>query len=101
MSLDELIAQADYLTIHCPYNAETRGMIGHRELALMRPDAYVITTARGGIVDEDALAEALASGRLAGAGVDVWNVEPPPLGHKLLSFDNVIATYHTAGVTVD
>jgi len=100
-ALDELLAQADYVTIHCPYNAETKGMIGRRELALMRPEAYVITTARGGIVDEEALAAALAAGHIAGAGVDVWNVEPPPLDHKLLTFDNVIATYHTAGVTVD
>jgi D-3-phosphoglycerate dehydrogenase len=99
--LDELLAQADYVTIHCPYNTETKGMIGHRELRLMRPEAYLITTARGGIVDEDALAEALAAGQIAGAGIDVWNVEPPPLDHKLLTFDNVIATYHTAGVTVD
>jgi D-3-phosphoglycerate dehydrogenase len=101
VSLDELLARSDYVTVHCPYNAETKGMIGRRELALMRPDAYLITTARGGIVDEDALAEALAAGQIAGAGVDVWNVEPPPLDHKLLTFDNVIATYHTAGVTVD
>jgi D-3-phosphoglycerate dehydrogenase len=99
--LDELLAQADYVTLHCPYNAETRGMIGRRELALMRPEAYLITTARGGIVDEEALAAALAAGRIAGAGVDVWDVEPPPLDHQLLTFDNVIATYHTAGVTVD
>jgi D-3-phosphoglycerate dehydrogenase len=101
VALDDLLAQSDYVTIHCPYNAETKGMIGRRELALMPPDAYLITTARGGIVDEDALAGALASGQLAGAGIDVWNVEPPPLDHKLLTFDNVIATYHTAGVTVD
>jgi D-3-phosphoglycerate dehydrogenase len=101
VALDELLAQSDYLTIHCPYNAETKGLIGRRELALMRPHAYLITTARGGIVDEDALAEALAAGQIAGAGIDVWNVEPPPLDHKLLRFDNVIATYHTAGVTVD
>jgi D-3-phosphoglycerate dehydrogenase / 2-oxoglutarate reductase len=101
VALDELLAQADYVTIHCPFNAETKDMIGRRELALMRPDAYLITTARGGIVDEDALADALAAGRVAGAGIDVWNVEPPPLDHKLLTFDNVIATYHTAGVTVD
>jgi D-3-phosphoglycerate dehydrogenase / 2-oxoglutarate reductase len=99
--LDELLAQADYVTIHCPYNTETKGMIGRRELGLMRPHAYLITTARGGIVDEEALAEALGAGQLAGAGIDVWNVEPPPLDHKLLTFDNVIATYHTAGVTLD
>jgi D-3-phosphoglycerate dehydrogenase / 2-oxoglutarate reductase len=101
VSLDELLAQADYVTIHCPYNADTKGLIGRRELALMQPEAYLITTARGGIVDEDALADALVAGQLAGAGIDVWNVEPPPLDHRLLTFDNVIATYHTAGVTVD
>jgi D-3-phosphoglycerate dehydrogenase len=101
VSLDELLAQSDYLTIHCPYNAETKGLIGRRELALMRPDAYLITTARGGIADEEALADALAAHQIAGAGIDVWNVEPPPLDHRLLTFDNVIATYHTAGVTID
>ncbi|HIJ55660.1 MAG TPA: hydroxyacid dehydrogenase [Deltaproteobacteria bacterium] len=101
VELDELLTQADYVSIHCPLNDETRGMIGHRELSLMQPDAFLINTARGGIVDEDALADALAEGRIAGAGVDVWVVEPPPLDHRLLSFDNVIATYHTAGVTVD
>lgn len=101
VTLDELLAQADYVTIHCPYNTETKGMIAGRELALMRPGAFLITTARGGIVDEEALADALAAGQIAGAGIDVWSVEPPPLDHKLLTFDNVIATYHTAGVTVD
>ncbi len=101
VTLDELLAQADYVTIHCPFTAETRGMIGRRELALMPPTAFLITTARGGIVDEDALADALTAGQIAGAGIDVWAVEPPPLDHKLLTFENVIATYHTAGVTVD
>ena len=76
-------------------------MIGQRELALMPRDAFLITTARGGIVEEGALAAALETRQIAGAGVDVWNVEPPPLEHPLLTFDNVIATYHTAGVTVD
>jgi D-3-phosphoglycerate dehydrogenase len=101
VTLDELLSQSDYVTIHCPYNTETRGMIGRRELSLMRSGAYLITTARGGIVDEEALAESLQAGQIAGAGIDVWNVEPPPLNHQLLTFDNVIATYHTAGVTVD
>ena len=99
--LDELLKHADYVSINCPLNDETRGMIGRRELSLMQPSAFLINTARGGIVDEDALADALAGGRIAGAGIDVWVVEPPPLDHRLLSFDNVIATYHTAGVTVD
>jgi D-3-phosphoglycerate dehydrogenase len=101
MPLDELLQQADYVTIHCPLTTETRGMIAQRQLALMRPSAFLINTARGGIVDEEALAKALASGQIAGAGIDVWEVEPPPLGHPLLRFDNVIATCHTAGVTVD
>jgi len=101
VELDELLSLADYVSINCPLNDETRGMIGHRELSLMQPSAFLVNTARGGIVDEDALADALAEGRIAGAGVDVWVVEPPPLEHRLLSFDNVIATYHTAGVTMD
>jgi D-3-phosphoglycerate dehydrogenase len=101
VTLDALLAQSDYVTVHCPYNTETAGMIARRELALMRPSAFLINTARGGIVDEAALADALASGQIAGAGIDVWVVEPPPLAHKLLTFDNVIATYRTAGVTVD
>ena len=101
VTLDTLLTQADYVTIHCPLTAETRGMIGQRELALMQPGAFLITTARGGIVEEGALAAALETRQIAGAGVDVWTVEPPSLDHPLLTFDNVIATYHTAGVTVD
>ncbi|HYC47204.1 MAG TPA: hydroxyacid dehydrogenase [Burkholderiales bacterium] len=96
-----LLEESRFLTIHCPLNDETRGMIGARELASMARGSYVITTARGGIVDEDALVAALKSGHLAGAGVDVWVDEPPPLSHPLLAMDNVIATYHTAGVTYD
>lgn len=101
VDLPDLLARADYVTVHCPLNAETRGLLGGRELARMQPSAFLITTARGGIVDEEALADALENGRLAGAGIDVWVVEPPPLKHRLLAFDTVIATYHTAGVTVD
>jgi D-3-phosphoglycerate dehydrogenase len=101
VGLDTLLAQSDYITVHCPLTRETLGMIARRELALMRPSAFLINTARGGIVDEDALAEALTNGQIAGAGIDVWTTEPPPLDHRLLTFNNVIATYHTAGVTVD
>jgi D-3-phosphoglycerate dehydrogenase len=101
MTLQNLLAQADFVTVHCPLNAETKNMLGQRELALMQPSAFLINTARGGIINEDALAEALTAGQIAGAGIDVWVVEPPPLDHALLSFDNVIVTYHTAGVTVD
>ncbi len=67
----------------------------------MQPQAYLITTARGGIVDEAALADALEQVQIVGAGIDVWEVEPPPLTHRFLTFDNVVGTYHTAGVTVD
>ena len=74
-------------------------MIGAREFALMQPHAYFITTARGFIHDEAALADALRNKRIAGAGLDVWAKEPPPPDHPLLQFDNVLASPHTAGVT--
>jgi D-3-phosphoglycerate dehydrogenase len=101
VDLPGLLAQSRFLSIHCPLNDETRDMIGAPELARLPRGAYVIQTARGGIVNEEALADALTSGHVAGAGVDVWVKEPPPLAHPLLAFDSVIATYHTAGVTVD
>jgi len=101
VDLPTLLAESRFLSIHCPLNDETRGMIGRRELGALPTGAYVITTARGGIIEEVALADALGSGHIAGAGVDVWVVEPPPLTHPLLKFDNLIATYHTAGVTYD
>ena len=101
VDLDTLLSESRFVSIHCPLNDETRGMIGSRELAAMPAGGYVITTARGGIIDEDALEKTLASGHIAGAGIDVWVQEPPPLSHPLLKFDQVIATYHTAGVTYD
>jgi len=100
-TLDDLLAQSDIVSIHCPRNAETVGMIGARAFGLMKRGAFLVTTARGGIVDEAALFAAIDSGRLAGAGVDVWDREPPPLDHPLLTLDTVIATYHTAGVTFE
>jgi D-3-phosphoglycerate dehydrogenase len=98
-SLDELLRAADVVSVNCPRTRETEGMIDARAFALMRPHALFITTARGGIHDEAALAEALRQGKLAGAGLDVWAREPPPLDHPLLQFDNVVASPHTAGVT--
>jgi D-3-phosphoglycerate dehydrogenase len=98
-SLEELLRAADVVSINCPRTPETEGMIDARAFALMRPHALFITTARGGIHDEAALAEALRQGKLAGAGLDVWAREPPPLDHPLLQFDNVVASPHTAGVT--
>lgn len=97
--LATLCAEADYVSVNCPRTRETLGMVGAAQFAAMKPTAYFITTARGGIHDEAALTEALRTGKLAGAGLDVWAKEPPPLDHPLLAMDNVIASQHTAGVT--
>lgn len=99
VALDELLRCSDFVSINCPLDDATRGMIGAREFGLMPKHAYFITTARGFIHDEDALAEALRAKQIAGAGLDVWAKEPPPPDHPLLQFDNVIASPHTAGVT--
>ena len=101
VDLATLLAASRFVSVHCPYNDETQDLIGAKELAAMQPGAILVTTARGGIVNEDALAAALKSGHLAGAGVDVWIDEPPPTDHPLLGFDNLIATVHTAGITHD
>ena len=99
VELDDLLRASDYVSINCPLDKNTRGMIGAREFALMQPHAYFITTARGFIHDEAALLDALRSKSIAGAGLDVWSKEPPPAEHPLLRFDNVLASPHTAGVT--
>ena len=99
VSLDELLARADFVSLHCPRNAETLGMLGARAFGRMKRGAFFLSTARGGIHDEKALLEALVSGQVGGAGLDVWDVEPPPLDHPLLKLDRVVATFHTAGVT--
>jgi D-3-phosphoglycerate dehydrogenase / 2-oxoglutarate reductase len=99
VELNDLLRRSDYVSISCPLNKDNRSMIGAREFALMQPHAYFITTARGFIHDETALADALRNKRIAGAGLDVWAKEPPPPDHPLLQFDNVLASPHTAGVT--
>jgi D-3-phosphoglycerate dehydrogenase len=99
VELDDLLRGADFVSVNCPLTDETRGMIGAEQFALMRPTAFFITTSRGFIHDEEALAEALRSKQLAGAGLDVWGKEPPPTDHPLLQFDNVLVTPHMAGVT--
>ena len=99
VELDDLLRRADFVSISCPLDNKSRGMIGAREFALMQPPAYFVTTARGFIHDEKALEEALREKRIAGAGLDVWAKEPPPPDHPLLQFDNVLASPHTAGVT--
>lgn len=97
--LNAALARADFLTIHCPKTPETVGMFNGALLRLMKPTAYLINTARGGIVDEKALYDALASGRLAGAGLDVFEQEPPPVSNPLFKLPNVITAPHVAGVT--
>ncbi|HVC62478.1 MAG TPA: hydroxyacid dehydrogenase [Acetobacteraceae bacterium] len=99
VELDELLRQADFVSVHCPLTRESRGMMGAAQFATMRPDAWFITTARGFIHDERALADALAGQKIAGAGLDVWEDEPPPHDHPLLKFDNVLVSPHTAGAT--
>ena len=99
VELEELLRQSDFVSVHCPLTRDSRGMMGARQFGLMRPDAYFVTTARGFIHDEAALAEALATRKIAGAGLDVWEDEPPPHDHPLLKFDNVLVSPHTAGAT--
>jgi len=94
-----LLAESDVVSLHCPRDATTVGMFSADAFGRMKQHAIFISTARGGIHDEIDLAGALRSGHLAGAGLDVWDPEPPALGHPLLAMDNVVATYHTAGVS--
>ncbi len=97
--LDTLMRESDFVSIHCPLNEQTRGMIGARQLALMKPTAYLINTARGAIVDERALIAALRDHRIAGAALDVFETEPIPAGHPLLELDNVILSPHVIART--
>ncbi|HEV7664567.1 MAG TPA: C-terminal binding protein [Chloroflexota bacterium] len=96
MPIDELMAQSDIVSLHCFLNAETRGMIDARRLALMKPGAYLVNTARGPIVDEPALVAALKAGQIAGAGLDVFQVEPLSAQSELLRMPNVLLSPHTA-----
>ena len=100
-SLDEVLRESDLVTLHVPLNDETRHMIGAREIALMKKTAVLVNTCRGGMVDETALYAAMRAGHLFGAGLDVWDVEPPPKDHPLLTLPNVIATPHVAGNTFE
>jgi len=98
--LAELFAQADFISLHCPLTAETKNLINHQSLALMKPSAFLINTARGALIDESALIQALRTKRLAGAALDVITQEPPPTDHPIVvaakELDNLIVTPHTA-----
>ena len=101
VELGELLERSDFVHLNCPLTPETEGLIGAKEFARMKPTAYFITTARGPVHDEDALLAALRDGQIAGAALDVFHTEPPPPDHPLLALDNVVATPHVAGITVE
>ncbi len=100
-SLENLLRISDYVTIHAPLTPDTAGLVGEAELRLMKPTAYLINTARGAIVDERPLIQALTERWIAGAALDVFPVEPLPQGHVLLTLPNVILSPHIAGYTVE
>ena len=101
--LNAALPEMDAVTVHTPLNHETRGIIGAKELASMKPAAFVVNTARGGVVDENALLAALEAKRIGGAGIDVFESEPTPprTDHPLLALDNIVVSPHCAGSTVE
>ena len=99
--LDALMAEADFVSIHCLVTPETRGLIDARRLALMKPSAFLINAARGPVVDQKALTETLAARRIAGAGLDVFETEPPAAADPLLALDNVVLSAHAMNWTVE
>ena len=94
ISLEQLLKQSDYLSLHCPLTPETHHIIDKNAIALMKPTAFLINTARGALIDEPALIEALSTGKIAGAGLDVQEQEPPAADNPLYKLDNVILTPH-------
>jgi glyoxylate reductase/D-3-phosphoglycerate dehydrogenase len=99
--MGELLAISDIVTLHVPLNTTTRHMIGAHELASMKPEAIIVNTSRGPVIDEAALARALADNKLFGAGLDVFDQEPPPPDNPLFALKNVVLTSHFAGPTWD
>jgi D-3-phosphoglycerate dehydrogenase len=98
-SLEELLSSSDLVTVHVPLTPQTRGLIGAAQLDLLPPGAVLVHTSRGGVIDEDALYRCLRSGRLAGAGIDVFEQEPPPPTHPFFGLDNIVLAPHVAGQT--
>src|SRR5437660_3579702 len=101
VSKEELFRQSDFITVHLQLSPRTRGLVGAKELALMKPSAFFINTSRGPIVEEAALLDALRGKRIAGAGIDVYDVEPLPLEHPIRKMDNAVTTPHLGYVTED
>jgi len=101
VDLNTLLSESDFVTLHARLTSENKKMIGREQLARMKPTAYLINTARAGLVDTDALVEALREKRIAGAALDVFDIEPIPAGHPLLELENVTLTSHIAGTTTD
>jgi phosphoglycerate dehydrogenase-like enzyme len=99
VELDELLRISDYITVLAPLTDGTRHLINAERLALVKPTAFVINTARGAVIDQEALADALAAGRIAGAGIDVFDPEPPTAALRLLHAPNVVLSPHVGGVT--
>ena len=97
--IDELFSRADVVSIHVPYTDDTHHLVDERLLGIMKPDAVLINTSRGPLVDEAAMARALSEGRLAGAGLDVFEEEPPVVDNPLFSHPNVVATPHSAALS--
>jgi glycerate dehydrogenase len=100
VDLDDLFSGSDVISLHCPLTTETKGMVDARRLALMKPTAYLINSGRGPLVDEEALSAALKGKQLAGAGLDVLSVEPPPGNNPLLTAPNCFVTPHIAWATM-
>ncbi|QYM80689.1 hydroxyacid dehydrogenase [Horticoccus luteus] len=99
VSLDELMREADFVSVHCPLSPQTRGLIGAEQIGLMKSTAYLLNTARGGIVDEAALRDALEAGRIAGAALDCFATEPVAAGHPFANLDNVLLAPHSIAWT--
>jgi D-3-phosphoglycerate dehydrogenase len=99
VTLEELLARSDIVTVHVPLLPETKGMIGKKELALVKPGARLLNVARGGVIDEQALVQAIDEGRVAGAAIDVFEQEPPPPDHPFLRHEKIVVTPHLGAST--